>query len=253
MIYPFYFERDSLLHSLDPRVKIIGTLSGIAAIMLYNDPIFLIPLFFLTLIAARALGKIEIREVLHLLKPLLPIVIITIVIWPLIYRPRLEGLLFGISFSMRLLTFALLTFILLMTTSQRDLILGFVKLGMPYEFGLTISIALRYIPTLYILTGNIMDAQKSRGWEIEKGSFLVRIRRMSTVLIPLLVASLKTAHELSIALESRALGATKKRTFLHDIEMTGRDYAATAVVLLLFALALYVRYGLGLGHIGIYG
>ena len=62
MIYPFYFERDSILHRLDPRVKIIGTIAGIAAIMLYNDPIFLIPLFFMTLIAMRALGKIEIRE-----------------------------------------------------------------------------------------------------------------------------------------------------------------------------------------------
>ncbi|ASJ04873.1 energy-coupling factor transporter transmembrane component T family protein [Thermococcus barossii] len=253
MIYPFYFERDSLLHGLDPRVKILGTVAGIAAIMLYNDPVFLIPLFFMTLIAVRVLGKIEIREQLRLLKPLIPIVIITLIIWPLIYKPRPQGLLFGVSFSMRLLTFALLTFMLLMTTTQRDLILGFVRLGMPYEFGLTISIALRYIPTLYMLTGNIMDAQKSRGWEVEKGNFLVRMKRMSAVLIPLLVASLKTAHELSIALESRALGATKKRTFLYDIEMTGRDYAATAVILILFGLALYVRYGLGLGHVSIYG
>lgn len=192
---------------------------------------------------------------LHLLKPLVPIVIITLVLWPIIYKPRLQGgLLFGVSFSMRLLTFALLTFLLLMTTSQRDLILGFVRLGMPYEFGLTISISLRYIPTLYALTSNIMDAQKSRGWEMEKGNFLVRMKRMSAVLIPpLLVASLKTAHELSIALESRGLGAAKKRTFLHDIEMRRRDYAAMAVILVLFGLALYVRYGLGFGHINMYG
>jgi len=253
VIYPLYVERESILHSLDPRVKIIGTLAGIAAMMLYNDPAFLIPIFFIALISGRLLGKIEVSQQLRLLKPLTPIVVITLVIWPLIYEPRLKGLLFGISFSMRLLTFALLTFLLLMTTTQRDLILGFVKLGMPYEFGLTISIALRYIPTLYILTGNIMDAQKSRGWEVEKGNLFVRMKRMTAVLIPLLVASLKTAHELSIALESRAFGASKKRTFLHDIEMSGRDYAAILLVVLLFAAALYVRYGLGLGHVVIYG
>ncbi|ASI98693.1 energy-coupling factor transporter transmembrane component T family protein [Thermococcus celer] len=253
MIYPIYVDRDSFLHFLDPRVKILGTLLGIVAIMLYNDPLVLTALFILTFAVGRALGKIGVGEMLHLLKPLVPIVIITLVLWPIIYKPRLQGLLFGVSFSMRLLTFALLTFLLLMTTSQRDLILGFVRLGMPYEFGLTISISLRYIPTLYALTSNIMDAQKSRGWEMEKGNFLVRMKRMSAVLIPLLVASLKTAHELSIALESRGLGAAKKRTFLHDIEMRRRDYAAMAVILVLFGLALYVRYGLGFGHINMYG
>ena len=252
MIYLFYSEKDSLLHSLDPRVKIIGTAAGIAAIMLYNDPKILIPLFFVFLFIGRFLGKAGIGEQLRLLKPLLPIVIITIVVWPLIYRPRLMGLLFGVSFAMRLLTFALITFLLLMTTSQRDLILGFVRLGMPYEFGLTISIALRYIPTLYILSRNIMDAQRSRGWEVEKGNFITRARKMTAVLIPLLVASLKTAHELSIALESRALGASEKRTFLYDIRMGRKDYAAVVLILALFALTLYVRYGLGIGHVRIY-
>ncbi|ASJ07435.1 energy-coupling factor transporter transmembrane component T family protein [Thermococcus pacificus] len=252
MIYLFYSERDSLLHSLDPRVKIIGTAAGIAAIMLYNDPKILIPLFFVFLVIGRFLGKVGIGEQLRLLKPLLPIVIITIVVWPFIYRPRLMGLLFGVSFAMRLLTFALITFLLLMTTSQRDLILGFVRLGMPYEFGLTISIALRYIPTLYILSRNIMDAQRSRGWEVEKGNFIVRARKMTAVLIPLLVASLKTAHELSIALESRALGASEKRTFLYDIRMGRKDYAAVVLILALFALTIYVRYGLGIGHVRIY-
>ncbi|NJE01324.1 energy-coupling factor transporter transmembrane protein EcfT [Thermococcus sp. JdF3] len=253
MIYPFYTEKSSPLHSLDPRVKIIGTIAGIAAIMLYNDPKILIPLFFAFLLVGRLLGGVEIREQIKLLKPLLPIVVITLVVWPIIYEPRLRGLLFGVSFAMRLLTFALITFLLLMTTTQRDLILGFVRLGMPYEFGLTISIALRYIPTLYVLSRNITDAQRSRGWEVEKGNLLVRAKKMTAVLIPLLVASLKTAHELSIALESRALGAGRKRTFLYDIEMTGRDYAATLVILILFGLALYVRYGLGLGHVSIYG
>lgn len=252
MMYSFYREGTSLLHRLDPRVKIIGTIVGIAVIMLFNDPYFLIPLFFATLLYGRLIGGIEIKEQLRLLKPLLPIVTITIIVWPIIYRPRLMGFLLGISFSFRLLTFGLLTFILLMTTPQRDLILGFVRLGMPYEFGLTISIALRYIPTLYLLTKNIMDAQMARGWEMEKGNFIVRTKRMTVVLIPLLVSSLKTAHELSIALESRALGASKKRTSLYDIKMSGRDYAATLAVLLLFALALYVRYGLDLGHIRIY-
>ncbi|WP_297437182.1 energy-coupling factor transporter transmembrane protein EcfT [Thermococcus sp.] len=253
MMYSFYVERDSLLHRLDPRVKIVGSGAGIAAMLLFNDPAVLMGLFFLILFGGRFLGRTGIKEQLKLLKPIFPISMITVILWPIIYTPRLRGLLFGISFGFRLLTFALVTFLLLMTTQQRDLILGFVRLGLPYEFGLTVSIALRYIPTLYLLATNIMDAQKSRGWEMEKGNMITRIRKTTVVLIPLLISSLKTAHELSIALESRALGASKKRTFLHDIRMERRDYAAMATVLLLLAAALYIRYGLGMGHIIIHG
>jgi energy-coupling factor transport system permease protein len=253
MMYSFYVERDSFLHRLDPRVKIVGSGVGIAAMLLFNDPAVLMGLFFLVLFGGRFLGRTGIKEQLRLLKPIFPIFIITVILWPMIYTPRLRGLLFGVSFGFRLLTFALVTFLLLMTTQQRDLILGFVRLGLPYEFGLTVSIALRYIPTLYLLATNIMDAQKSRGWEMEKGNMVTRIRKTTVVLIPLLISSLKTAHELSIALESRALGASRKRTFLHDIRMERLDYAAMATVLLLLAAALYIRYGLGMGHIIIHG
>ena len=253
MIHTFYRENDSFLHSLDPRAKIIGSTSALVIILLFNDPLVTGGLFLSVLVLGKLLGKISIREQLGLLKPLIPLVVFTILLWPIIYKPRLEGLMFGVSFALRLLTLGLVTFLLLMTTRQRELVQGFVKLGLPYEFGLTISIGLRYIPTLYILTKNIMDAQKSRGWEMEKGNIVVRIKKMSAVMIPLLVASLKTAHELSIALESRAFGAGKKRTFLHNIKMGKRDYLTVFTSLTLLAMALYLRYGLGFGHIKIYG
>ncbi|NJE55583.1 energy-coupling factor transporter transmembrane protein EcfT [Thermococcus sp. 21S9] len=252
MIYQFYVERGSLLHSLDPRVKIIGMLIGITSLMLFNDPKVLIPLFLLILLSGRLFGKLGIGEQLRLLKPLLFIVVLTVLIWPLVYKPRLTGLLLGISFSLRLLGFGLVTFQLLMTTRQRELILGFVRLGLPYELGLTLTIALRYIPTLYGIAGTIMDAQRSRGLELDRGNLLERIRKTIPILIPLIVASLKTAHELSIALESRAFGASKKRTFYRDISMKGRDYLALAILLVCFASLLYLRFALGFGHVVIY-
>ncbi|AHL22329.1 energy-coupling factor transporter transmembrane component T family protein [Thermococcus nautili] len=252
MIYQFYVERDSLLHSLDPRVKIIGMLIGITSLMLFNDPKVLIPLFLLILLSGRLLGRLGIGEQLRLLKPLLFIVALTVVIWPLVYKPRLTGLLLGVSFSLRLLGFGLITFQLLMTTRQRELILGFVRLGLPYELGLTLTIALRYIPTLYGIAGTIMDAQRSRGLELDRGNLLERIRKTIPILIPLIVASLKTAHELSIALESRAFGASRRRTFYQDIAMKGRDYLALGILLVCFASLLYLRFALGFGHVVIY-
>ncbi|MEO2152127.1 MAG: energy-coupling factor transporter transmembrane component T, partial [Thermococcus sp.] len=90
------------------------------------------------------------------------------------------------------------------------------------------------------------------GWEVEKGNLFVRMKRMTAVLIPLLVASLKTAHELSIALESRAFGASRRRTFYRDISMRRRDYLALGILLVCFASLLYIRFVLGFGHVVIY-
>ena len=253
MIHTFYREGDSLLHSLDPRAKIVGMLAATVSVLLFNDPVVTGVLFLTLLFLARLLGDISVRETLSFLKPLVPLVVFTIIIWILIYSPRWMGFIFGVSFGIRLLSLGLITFTLLATTRQRELIQGFVRMGLPYEFGLTISIGLRYIPTLYLLTRNIMDAQKSRGWEVEKGNVIVRVRKMTAVLIPLLVASLKTAHELSIALESRAFGAGKKVTFLNDLEMHGRDYAAVLLSLFALGLALYARYVLDFGHFALYG
>ncbi|WP_461864052.1 energy-coupling factor transporter transmembrane component T family protein, partial [Thermococcus sp.] len=220
--------------------------------LLFNSPWVLIPLFFVAILLVSLLGKITLREQYRVLKPLFPILIITIVVWAFVYDPWYKGALIGVAYGLRLLTFGLVAFALLMTTTQRDLILGFVKLKMPYEYGLTMTIALRYIPTLYMLAINIMDAQKARGWEMEKGNIFVRIKKMSAVLVPLLIASIKTAHELSIALESRAFGAKKERTSLYTIEMKKRDYAALLIAGIVLGIAIYVRYGLGLGYIKLY-
>jgi energy-coupling factor transport system permease protein len=252
VIEQFYIKRRSFMHSLDPRVKIIGMLLGIVTLMLFNQPILLLALFTGLLLIGKVLAGADFSYQFKLLKPLLPIVIITIAVWPVIYKPRLMGFLIGIAYSARLLGFALVTFLLLMTTTQKELVLGFIKLGLPYELGLTLTIALRYIPTLYGIAKTIMDAQRSRGLELDKGNLFVRMRKMTSVLIPLIVASLKTAHELSIALESRAFGASKKRTFLRDLEMKPMDYAVLAFFIVGFVLSLYARYVLGFGHLNFY-
>lgn len=252
MMYNLYIERDSLLHRLDPRVKIISSLLGILTMILFNSPYLLFILFALLSLSLKSLGKISFKEQIKMLKPLTPLILITIVIWPFILEPRTFGLFIGLGYALRLASMAMITFGLLMTTTQRELILGFIKLKMPYEIGLTLTIALRYIPTLFNLAQTIIDAQRSRGLELEKGSFFSRIKNTVPILIPLIIASIKTAHELSIALESRAFGANKKRTFLYTIEMKRKDYIALTVVLLLFGLALYARYQLGIGYVKLY-
>ena len=252
MMYTLYLDRDSFLHKLDPRVKIIGSFLGIIAFILFNSPSLLFVLFLTIILTLVLIGKIHIREIFTVLKPFIPIAIVAMVIWSFILKPWYFGLFIGAGYGIRLLSVALLTLGLIMTTSQKDLVLGFIRMGMPYEIGLTLTIALRYIPTLYMLTQTIMDAQKSRGLELEKGNFFQRARNTVPVLIPLIVASIKTAHELSIALESRAFGASKRRTFLYDIKMEMKDYISFGALIALFLLTLYVRYYLEIGYVKLF-
>jgi len=231
MMFSLYLERDSILHSLDPRVKIIGTAIFMTMGLMIKDPIYSPLIFVITIIGFKILGKIEVKEQLKVLKPLIPVFVLTFISWPIIIDPWERGVLVGIAYTFRLMGITIMAFGLMMTTKQRDLIRGFTKLGLPYEIGLAVLIALRYVPTIYALAQNVMDAQKSRGLELEKGNFLERAKKMTAVIIPLLVLTIRTAHELAIAMESRAFGASRKRTYLVDLKMKPIDYVALAIIL----------------------
>jgi energy-coupling factor transport system permease protein len=86
-----------------------------------------------------------------------------------------------------------------------------------------------------------MDAQKARGLELEKGNFLKRIRNYIPILIPLIVSAIRRSLELAEAMESRAWGATKKRTNLYVLKMRKGDVTLMAVTILIIAAAAYVR------------
>ncbi|AFK21832.1 energy-coupling factor transporter transmembrane protein EcfT [Pyrococcus sp. ST04] len=241
MMFSLYVERDSILHSLDPRVKIIGTAIFTTLGLLTKDPLFSPLIFILVLLTFKFLGKLDFKVQLTALKPLTPIFLLTFISWPIIIDPWEKGALIGVAYTFRIMGITLIAFGLMMTTKQRDLIRGFTKLGLPYEIGLAVLIALRYIPTIYSIAQNVMDAQKSRGLELEKGNFIQRAKKMATIIIPLLVITIRTAHELAIAMESRAFGASKKRTYLVDLKMKKIDYLALGIILSVALLYLGIK------------
>jgi len=87
----------------------------------------------------------------------------------------------------------------------------------------------------------IMDAQKARGLELEKGGFLKRIRNYIPILIPLIVSAIRRSLELAEAMESRAWGATKNRTNLYELRLHRGDFILLAISLLILAIAIYLR------------
>ncbi|MGA9388213.1 MAG: energy-coupling factor transporter transmembrane component T, partial [Candidatus Bathyarchaeia archaeon] len=120
----------------------------------------------------------------------------------------------------------------------------------PYELVFAFTTAVRFVPVLAEEAQTIMDAQKARGLELERGNFLKRIRNYIPILIPLIVSAIRRSLELAEAMESRAWGATKKRTNLYALRMHRGDFTLLAVTAGIIAAAIYVRLFVAIPSLG---
>jgi energy-coupling factor transport system permease protein len=126
-----------------------------------------------------------------------------------------------------------------LTTSPDHLGLALEQSHVPYEFSFAFTTAVRFVPVLAEEAQTIMDAQKARGLELEKGNFMKRIRNYVPVLIPLIVSAIRRSLELAEAMESRAWGATKKRTNLYALKLHQGDFALLAITVGILVLTVY--------------
>jgi energy-coupling factor transport system permease protein len=111
----------------------------------------------------------------------------------------------------------------------------------PYEFAFSFSLAFRFVPTIAIEAQNIMDAQQSRGYEMEQSGLINQIKNLFPLLVPLIICSIKRAFNVAEALESRAFGFIKDRTYFYEIKYTIKDWIFTAYLLLFLIVSIYVR------------
>jgi energy-coupling factor transport system permease protein len=128
-----------------------------------------------------------------------------------------------------------------LTTSPDHLGLALEQSHVPYEFCFAFTTAVRFVPVLAEEAETIMDAQKARGLELEKGNFLKRIRNYIPILIPLIVSAIRRSLELAEAMESRAWGAIKKRTNLYELRVGKGDYILLLLTVAVLVVAVYVR------------
>jgi energy-coupling factor transport system permease protein len=127
-----------------------------------------------------------------------------------------------------------------LTTSPDLLGLALEQSHVPYEFCFAFTTAVRFVPVLAEEAQTIMDAQKSRGLELEKGNFLKRIRNYIPILIPLIVNAIRRSLELAEAMESRAWGASEKRTNLYVLKLRKQDAVLIALAFGMLAIAIYI-------------
>ena len=127
-----------------------------------------------------------------------------------------------------------------LTTSPDHLGLALQQSHIPYEFCFAFTTAVRFVPVLADEAQTIMDAQKARGLELERGNFLKRVRNYIPILIPLIVNAIRRSLELAEAMESRAWGASEKRTNLYVLKLKMADYLLVLVSVLMLIAAVYV-------------
>jgi energy-coupling factor transport system permease protein len=150
------------------------------------------------------------------------------------------GLLKSVTYAMRFLAIISSTSLFFVTTSPDELeqIMKWMKI--PRDVVFAFVTAVRFIPVVMLDTFQIMDAQKSRGLELEKGNLIVRVRNMVPILIPLVVNSVIRSGELAEAMESRGYGSTPHPTSLYRMKLKWYDWIVFVVSVAGFAVALYI-------------
>ncbi len=148
---------------------------------------------------------------------------------------------FAIAMTLRFLSIMSSFSLFFMTTSPDDLGLAMERARVPYEISFTFTTAVRLVPTMALDAQTVIDAQRSRGLELDKGNFMKRIRNYIPILIPLIVSAIRRSIELAEALESRAFGATEKRESLVVLRMKPSDYVVVMATIFVVVLAAYAH------------
>jgi len=235
----------SPIHQLDPRVKFLYVLIifGIAIAFLEVLPLVLL---FLIQIPFVLLASVQ-REWVRSLKGAAFLAIIIFVVnfafgyFGGTYPSSMSPWEYPLAMSLRFLVLVESFSIFFLTTSPDHLSLALEQSHVPYEFCFAFTTAIRFVPVLAEEAQTIMDAQKARGLELERGNFLKRVKNYIPILIPLIVSAIRRSLELAEAMESRAWGATEKRTNLYLLKMKSADYALIIVSLGMLICSIYVR------------
>lgn len=239
-----FIPGDSFIHSLDPRCKIVCTFLLLAGLFMASG-IYDFILWAVVLCILSMFSRISMKTILSAGRPVVFLVAITVLLnlfWtpgeellrlgPL--RITYEGIILAFSMGMRLFFLVIFASILMMTTSPMAFSDGLERLMSPLsrfgfpvsEMAMMMTIALRFIPTLFEETDRILKAQISRGADFESGGLLKRAKSFIPVLVPLFVLVFQRAENLAVAMESRCYVPGAKRTRLNPPSWRNSDTLA---------------------------
>ncbi len=248
-----YYPSNSILHRLDPRLKLAGTFAFIISLFLFNTlyGYLAVSIFLFTIIK---LSKVPLKFILKGLKAVIVLLLFTVSFSlfftagdPLIHygiiKISRQGLHNAIFMAIRLTFLIIGSSLMTFTTTPNQLTDGLEKLLWPlrhikvpvHEIAMMMSIALRFIPILLEETDKIMKAQMARGADFETGGILKRAKSLVPLLVPLFVSAFRRANDLAMAMEARCYRGGEGRTKMKPLRYHRRDAAAYIVLFLYLA------------------
>lgn len=229
-----YLDRNTALHRLDPRVKIFGLAAAFAVALAFNHPAYVAAVAAAVLLLAalsRSLPNLwRLRAIFVLL------LIFSALLWSVMLRgptelARLAGmaitresLLYGLAVGIRLDAMVAAGLIFLSTTRVEEFTAGLRRLGLPFPASFAFSLAFRFVPTFADSAHTIIQAQKSRGLDLDSGHLFTRLRRHVPLLVPAVVCAIRSTDLLAMALESRGFGRECARTEYREMRLRWPDW-----------------------------
>lgn len=248
-----YYQTESVIHKLDPRVKLAGTMVYIISLFIFDNIWgYLCAAVFLFSIIR--LSKVPFKFMIKGMRAIIFLLLITLVfnlfltpgeplikIWKLTIT--IEGLRMAVRMAIRLTLLIIGSSIMTLTTTPNNLTDGMERALRPlkifrlpvHEIAMIMSIALRFIPILLEETDKIMKAQIARGADFESGNIFKRAKAMVPLLVPLFISAFRRANDLAMAMEARCYRGGAGRTKMKPLIYKRRD--AFAYIILFAYLA----------------
>ena len=254
-----YYPADSVIHKLDPRVKLFGTLIYIISLFVFKGlPAFILAAIFLVVLIK--LSKVPFSYMVKGLKTIVLIMLFAAVFnlfltpgtklvsfW--IFTITYEGLKNAVVMMVRLIFLIIGTSLMTLTTTPNELTDGLEKALSPlkyikvpvHEIAMMMSIALRFVPILIEETDKIMKAQMARGADFEHGNLIQKAKNMVPLLVPLFVSAFRRANDLAMAMEARCYRGGEGRTKMKPLHYQKRDRMAYLTLLVYLAAVIGLR------------
>ncbi len=250
-----YYPAQSVIHKLDPRVKLAGTILFIISLFPYSTAeVYLIASLYLALMIK--ISRIPVGYMLKGLRPVIILIIFTAV-FSLFLTPGIDvvftigsvhitrsGLKKAAFMVLRLIYLIMGSSLLTYTTTPNQLTDGIEKALKPlnrikipvHEFALMMSLSMRFIPILMEEAEKITKAQSARGADFEQGGFVKKAKNIISIIVPLLVSATKRAGDLALAMDARCYHGGSNRTKLKPLKYSFRDFVGYFIVIFYFAL-----------------
>ena len=242
-----YLDKDTFLHRLDPRTKLLVVLATFIVALMF-DTLQVLLVLTAIILTYGYMGKV-LSNLKRIRVILLMIAFFSIVLWSfakggdtrLLGLITLEGIIYGFIIGIKFNVMIISGMIFLSSTKIEEISLGLVKLRVPYRGAFAFSTAIRLVPMIVGTSYTITQAQKSRGLDLDSGTFIQKFKKYVPLLIPTLISIIRGTNVFAMALESKGFGYDDSRTNYLEIGFDWTDYLVIVLTVAITAFSIFAR------------